>query len=68
MIIILLSNIPNIPGDIIKSLKISLTSALHLENVIEDCLDISRMQNNKFSLNVKEFDVRETVQEACEIM
>ena len=43
MVIMLLSNIPNIPVDIIKSLKISLTSALHLESVVEDCLDISRM-------------------------
>jgi len=64
----LLSNIPNIPVDIIKSLKISLTSALHLESVVEDCLDISRMENNKFSLNINKFDSRDVVNEVCEIM
>jgi len=29
-------------------LKVILNSSLHLQNVIEDALDISRLENNKF--------------------
>lgn len=31
-------------------LKIILNAALHLESVIEDALDMSRIENNKFSI------------------
>ena len=36
--------------------------------MIEDCLDIGRMQNNKFSLFKQKFDIRAAVKEVCEIM
>ena len=39
-------------------LKIILNSALHLQNVIEDALDMSRLENNKFSIFREFFDIR----------
>ena len=37
---------------IIQYLRIVYNSSIHLENVIEDALDISRLENNKFSLAI----------------
>ena len=42
-------------------LKIVLNSAIHLSNVIEDALDLSRLENNKFTLNKGMFDVRSII-------
>jgi signal transduction histidine kinase len=36
--------------------------------VIEDALDISRLENNKFELNKELFDVRQTINEVSQIM
>lgn len=49
-------------------LKLVLNSALHLESVTEDALDLSRLENNKFSLFKEVFDLRTAVSEVCEIM
>ena len=49
-------------------LKIILNSAFHLQNVIEDALDISRLENNKFQLFKEAVDVRRAASEVCEIM
>ena len=68
MIIIILSTVNFLPDNILKSLKIVLSSALHLQNVIEDCLEISRIENNKFSLYKEKFDIREAANEVCDIM
>ena len=53
-IVRVLLNSPDLPltGRRALYLPIILSSALHLENVIEDALDISRLENNKFSLVV----------------
>lgn len=40
---------------------IILNSAYHLENVIEDALDMSRIENHKFEINLKTFNIRETL-------
>lgn len=47
---------------------IILSSAYHLENVIDDALDMSRLENNKFSIFKELISIRETVEEVCSIM
>ena len=39
-----------------------------MENVINDAMDISRLENNKFEINKAMFDFRETVEEVYEVM
>ena len=51
-----------------KMIKIAHNSALHLESVIEDALDVSRLENDKFSLNLESFDFREMEREVEDIM
>ena len=53
---------------VLNYLRIILNSALHLQNVIEDALDMSRLEKNKFSLFFDLFDIRIAVNEVCEIM
>jgi signal transduction histidine kinase len=45
-----------------------LNSALHLEHVIEDALDMTRIERNTFSFNLEMIDVRAAVNEVCDIM
>ncbi|TNV84176.1 hypothetical protein FGO68_gene11556 [Halteria grandinella] len=49
-------------------LKIVMNSSVHLQNVIEDALDVSRIENNKFALFIEEFDIREVVEQVCDVM
>ena len=49
-------------------LKIVLNSGIHLSNVIEDALDISRLENNNFTLFKETFNIRKVIDEVCEIM
>ena len=49
-------------------LKIILNSSLHLQNVIEDALDMSRLENNKFFIFKEMVNIREAIQEVCSIM
>ena len=49
-------------------LKVILNSAYHLQNVIEDALDMSRIENNKFSIFKEMFDIKSSVNEVCDIM
>ena len=49
-------------------IRVVLNSALHLENVIQDALDVSRLENNKFNLFKEYFIIRDAVNEVCEIM
>ena len=53
---------------IIKYLKIVQNSSTHLENVIEDALDVSRIENGKFEINKSKFNVRNTFNEVADIM
>jgi signal transduction histidine kinase len=41
----------------VKKLTIVRNSSIHLQNVIEDALDVARIENNKFELNKANFDV-----------
>eukprot|EP00347_Sterkiella_histriomuscorum_P020310 403338299 len=69
-IIPLAQRLKNHPNDPKKDQYVSiiLNSSLHLENLVEDALDMSRLENNKFVINRDYFDVRLTVQQICEIM
>ena len=49
----------------IKYLTIILTSALYLENVTDDALDMSRLENNKFSLFKEYFNLNRAITEVC---
>lgn len=49
-------------------LQIILNSSLHLQNVIEDALDMSRIENNKFQVFEELFLLRDAVTEVCKIM
>lgn len=53
---------------IMQFLKIVHNSSIHLESVIEDALDISRLENNKFSLVMKSENVGAIMQEVMEVM
>jgi signal transduction histidine kinase len=47
----------NVLDDKIKKyLTIIHNSAIHLQNVIEDALDMSRLENNKFYLYLQDFN------------
>ena len=49
-------------------LKIITNSSIHLQNVIEDALDMTRIENNKFEIHNSEINLRETVEEVISIM
>ncbi|TNV84121.1 hypothetical protein FGO68_gene2356 [Halteria grandinella] len=56
------------PSKIRKFIQIALNSSQHLENVIEDALDISRLENNKFQIFKEMFEVRDLVKQVSDIM
>lgn len=41
---------------------------IHLENVINDALDITRLENNKFEINKEAFDLRLALGDVYDIM
>ena len=49
-------------------LRIVYNSSIHLENVIEDALDISRLENGKFTLNLQEEELSTILREVQEVM
>jgi len=49
-------------------LKVITNSGHHMQNLIEDALDMSRIENGKFEINSGIFDIREAVQETISIM
>ena len=44
------------------------TSAIFLANIIEEALDMSRIENNQFVINESMIDIRQTVKEVTEVM
>jgi signal transduction histidine kinase len=66
MIQMILNNfLSSIDERVANFLKIILNSALHLQNVIEDALDMSRIENNKFTMFKSMFDIEEAVKEVA---
>lgn len=49
-------------------LEIVENSANHLNNVIEDALDLSRIENSKFEINREMVDLRKLIKEVQSIM
>lgn len=69
MVLALIPSLKLPPGEkITPYLKIILNSSHHLQSVIEDALDISRIENNKFQLFKELCTIREAVKEVCDIM
>jgi signal transduction histidine kinase len=52
----------------IKYCNIIKNSALHLQSLINDTLDLSRFENNNFELNNDVFDIIDTVKEVVDIL
>ena len=48
--------------------KSQCNSSNMLENLINDLLDLAKIENNKFSLNQNYFDLAETVEQTLKIM
>ncbi len=62
MIKILLESMASSLDDRVKIyLQIILNSSHHLQNVIEDALDMTRLENNKFSLFKEMIDIRAAI-------
>ena len=51
-----------------KYIRIIKNSSIFLENIIEEALDMSRLENNKFQINESLFNIREAVQDVVSIM
>lgn len=51
-----------------KYLQIIINSALHLQNIVDDALDMSRIENGRFIIDSEYFDIREAVNEVVTIM
>ena len=49
-------------------LKIIINSSIHLEHVIEDALDMSRLENNKFVINKSLFNLKTIIQEVIDVL
>ena len=49
-------------------IQIIYNSSVHLLNVIEDALDMSRIENKKFFIQLELMDIREAVKEVTDIM
>ena len=58
----------NKPTELLQYNKIILNSALHLQNVIEDALDMGRIENHRFQINNEPFDLRRALQDVREVM
>lgn len=52
----------------LKYLDIIINSASHLANVIEDALDLSRIENNRFEINIEYVNIRSLIEEVSSIM
>ena len=58
----------SIKDRLVSFIEMALNSSVHLQNVIEDALDVSRIENNKFQLFMENFEIRQAVHEVCSIM
>lgn len=68
---LILDNLRRKPSDLSKVmqlLSIVMNSATHLQSVINDALDITRIENNRFEVFPSLFNIREVLNEVCEVM
>ena len=52
----------------LKLIQIIKNSSIFLSNIIEDALDLSRIENDKFKINEEFCNIKNEVQEVLEIM
>ena len=43
-------------------------SSIYLSNIIEEALDMSRIENDRFQINLDFFDARKTLKVVCDVM
>lgn len=55
-------------GHVLKLLKVIKSSSEHLIQVVEDALDVARIENNKFQVFLESFKFREAIDDVCSIM
>ena len=53
---------------VLKYLRIVSNGALHLQNVIQDALDLARIEYNKFTVEMERFDIRLLFSEVYDLM
>ena len=46
-----------------QMLRVVINGSTHLESVINDALDITRLENNKFEIHKESFNIRKMIQE-----
>ena len=51
-----------------RLLRVVINGSTHLESVINDALDITRLENNKFEIHMEHFNIRHILNEVYEIM
>jgi signal transduction histidine kinase len=52
----------------LRILDTIINGSIHLSLVIEDALDMTRIENNKFQINLDSFNIIETVNDVLDIM
>ena len=48
--------------------QIAHNSSIHLQNVVNDALDVARIENNKFEINRSRFNIREALKDVYDLM
>jgi signal transduction histidine kinase len=56
------------PAKIVELLQVVRSSMAHLSGVIEDALDLARLENNKFTLFKRRFDIRRVLKEIADVL
>lgn len=52
----------------IKYHKIIKNSSIHLANIVEDIIDMSRIENGKFQILKEHFNIKEAVNDVIDIL
>jgi signal transduction histidine kinase len=68
---LILESLRRKPSDlsrVMQLLQVVMNSTTHLQNVINDALDITRIENNRFEVFPSLFNIREVLNEVCEVM
>ena len=58
---------PDLPK-VLQLLTIVQNGTIHLENVINDALDVTRLENNKFEIHKEPFRIRDSLKDVYDIM
>ena len=53
---------------ILKNVEIAHNGSIHLQNVVEDALDLARLENKKFEIFKEPFEIRKALNDVHDIM